>query len=145
MLLQTYVFKARHSVWKSLKMYQFYTLQSYLVRFREYLIMYWWFDYSTRLIDQILIRSSCTYHNWIRNDVRLRNTILVGYIPSSPIISWKYIDGQYIMQMKSFNKKPMEHGRPRVFQQHVEALTKVGLMWSSKAIFESLIKNSFQV
>ena len=43
------------------------------------------------------------------------------------MVGGKYIDGQYIMQVKSLNKKPMEHGCPRVLQQHVETLAKVGL------------------
>ena len=50
-----------------------------------------------------------------------------AYVPSGPMVGGKYIDGQYIMQVKSLNKKPMEHGCPRVLQQHVETLAKVGL------------------
>ena len=50
------------------------------------------------------------------------------------MVGGKYIDGQYIMQMKSLNKEPMEHGRSRVFQKHVEALTKDGLIESKVLI-----------
>ena len=50
------------------------------------------------------------------------------------MVGGKYIDGQYIMQMKSLNKEPMEHGRSRVFQEHVEALTKDGLIESKVLI-----------
>ena len=55
------------------------------------------------------------------------------------MVGGKYIDGQYIMQMKSLNKEPMEHGRSRVFQEHVEALTKDGLIQSKVLIISKYI------
>ena len=55
------------------------------------------------------------------------------------MVGGKYIDGQYIMQMKSLNKEPMEHGRSRVFQKHVEALTKDGLIESKVLIISKYI------
>ena len=68
------------------------------------------------------------------------------------MVGGKYIDGQYIMQMKSLNKEPMEHGRSRVFQEHVEALTKDGLIESKVLIiskyftvFENYRKVSFNI
>ncbi len=37
------------------------------------------------------------------------------------------VDGEHVVQVESLDEEPVEHGRARVLQQHVEDLAQVGL------------------
>ena len=44
------------------------------------------------------------------------------------LVRRKDVDGEDAVQVEALDEEPVEHGRPRVLQQHVEALAQVGLV-----------------
>ena len=63
-------------------------------------------------------RKAPGWHSW---------SIAVFEPVHADLVRRKDVDGEDAVQVEALDEEPVEHGRPRVLQQHVEALAQVGL------------------
>ena len=43
------------------------------------------------------------------------------------LMGWKDVDGEDVVEVETLDEEPVEHCRPGVLQQHVEALAQIRL------------------